>query len=171
VIEGVLRDAAPAIASAGMTLDRSIDPDLPHVIGDGGAIARCLENLVSNAIKYGATGGWMRVTASAANGPSSRRHRPEVAIAVEDHGLGIASSELRRIFEPFYRGASAQDSQIHGTGLGLSLARKLAHAMRGDIRVESELGKGSRFTLTLPAADMPTVTEQESLNEPVHTAD
>jgi two-component system phosphate regulon sensor histidine kinase PhoR len=137
------------------------------VIGDGGAVARCLENLVSNAIKYGATGGWVRVSASSVNG----RNRPEVAITVEDHGMGVASSDLRRIFEPFYRGKAAQDSQIHGTGLGLSLARKLAHAMRGEILVESEPGKGSRFTLTLPAAEMPTVTENESVNEPVHTAD
>jgi signal transduction histidine kinase len=170
VIEGVLRDTAPALASAGMTLERAIDPDLPHVIGDGGAVARCLENLVSNAIKYGAKGGWVRVSAATSNGAKGR-HRPEVAIVVEDHGLGIASSELRRIFEPFYRGTVAQESQIHGTGLGLSLARRLARAMRGEIRVESEVGKGSRFTLTLPAAEMPTVTENESLNEPVHTAD
>jgi signal transduction histidine kinase len=167
VIEGVLRDTLPAVTSAGMTLERAIDPELPHVMGDGGAISRCLENLVSNAIKYGATGGWVRVSATMAAG----RNRPEVAISVEDHGLGIASSELRRIFEPFYRGTAAQESQIHGTGLGLSLARRLARAMRGEIRVESEPGKGSRFTLTLPAAEMPTVTEQESLNEPVHTAD
>jgi signal transduction histidine kinase len=166
VIEGVLSDTQTAVASAGMTLERAIAHDLPHVMGDGGAIARCLENLVSNAIKYGATGGWLRVSAAAVPG----RH-PEVAISVEDHGSGIASSELRRIFEPFYRGTSALDSQIHGTGLGLSLARRLARAMRGEIQVESEVGKGSRFTLTLPAADMPTVTEQESVNEPVHTAD
>ncbi len=167
VIEGVLRDANTGITSAGIKLERAIDPDLPHVIGDGGAVARCLENLVSNAIKYGATGGWMRVAASTVVGG----HRPEVAITVEDHGLGIPSSEQRRIFEPFYRGTSALESQIHGTGLGLSLARKLAHSMKGTIRVESEVGKGTRFTLTLPAADMPTVTEHESLNEPVHTAD
>jgi len=167
VIDGVLRDHAPGIASAGMTLERAIDPELPHVMGDGGAVARCLENLVSNAVKYGAEGGWMRVSASSAGG----RNRPEVAIKVEDHGMGIASSDLRRIFEPFYRGKSAQDSQIHGTGLGLSLARKLAHAMRGDILAESEPGKGSRFTLTLPAAEMPLMSEQESVNEPVHTAD
>jgi signal transduction histidine kinase len=167
VIEGVLRDAAPAVSSAGITLERAIDPDLPHAIGDGGAIARCLENLISNAVKYGASGGWMRVSAS----PAVVRNRPEIAISVEDHGMGIAPSEQRRIFEPFYRGTSAQESQIHGTGLGLSLARKLAQAMRGSIEVESEQGKGSRFTLTLPAAEMPTVTEHESLNEPVHTAD
>jgi signal transduction histidine kinase len=170
VVEGVLRDAQPAVTSAGMTMERAIDGDLPHVIGDGGAIARCLENLVSNAMKYGANpggGGWMRVSATTKAG----RGRQEVAISVEDHGSGIAAAELRRIFEPFYRGTLALDSQIHGTGLGLSLARKLARAMRGDIQVESELGKGSRFTLTLPAAEMPTETENESINEPVHTAD
>ena len=167
VIDGVLRDNTPGITSTGMTLERAIDPDLPHVIGDGGAVARCLENLVSNAIKYGAAGGWIRVSASSVSG----RNRPEVAITVEDRGMGIASSDLRRIFEPFYRGKGAQDSQIHGTGLGLSLARKLAHAMRGEISVESDPGKGSRFTLTLPAAEMPAMTEQESVNEPVHIAD
>jgi len=167
VVDGVLRDNAAGIASAGMTLERAIDPELPHVIGDGGAVASCLENLVSNAIKYGAAGGWMRVSAS----QTDVRNRSEVAITVEDHGMGIASSDLRRIFEPFYRGKAAQDSQIHGTGLGLSLARRLARAMRGEILVESEPGKGSRFTLTLPAAEMPAMTENENINEPVHTAD
>ena len=58
-----------------------------------------------------------------------------------------------------------------GTGLGLSLARELAAAMRGDIRVESHPGQGSRFILRLPAAEMPTVTENESVHEPVHTTD
>jgi signal transduction histidine kinase len=171
VIEGVLRDTSPALASAGMTLERAIDPDLPHVMADGGAASRCLENLVSNAIKYGASGGWMRVSASLKSGSPNRRHRSDVVISVEDHGMGIASSDLRRVFEPFYRGKPAQDSQIHGTGLGLSLARKLARAMRGEIHVASEPGKGSCFTLTLPAAEMPTVTEHESVHEPVHTAD
>jgi len=167
LIEGVLRDTGPGIAAAGMTLERAIDPELPYSIGDAGAIARCLQNLMSNAIKYGESGHWMRVSAT----PATHRGRAAVAVSIEDHGIGIAPSDMRRIFEPFYRGKTAQDSQAHGTGLGLSLARELARAMRGEILVESQAGKGSRFTLLLPAADMPAVNENESLNEPVHTAD
>jgi len=138
-------------------------PDLlrlhPHAFADGRQQLNVVVFRQRIRFKYGAQGGWMRVSAASVNG----RNRPEVSITVEDRGMGIASADLRRIFEPFYRGKAAQDSQIHGTGLGLSLSRKLAHAMRGEILVESELGKGSRFTLTLPAADMPTMTVPASL--------
>jgi signal transduction histidine kinase len=75
-----------------------------------------------------------------------------VTIAVEDHGLGIAKSELHRIFDPFYRSPAVTAAQIHGTGLGLSLAKKIAEGMCGHVTVESEPGKGSTFTLHLPAA-------------------
>jgi signal transduction histidine kinase len=167
IIENVLRDTAPGIAAAGMSLERSIDPELPYAIGDAGAMTRCLQNLISNAVKYGASGHWVRISGF----PSTHRGKAAVAVSIEDRGIGIPASDIKRIFEPFYRGKAALDSQVHGTGLGLSLARELARAMRGDILVVSHPGQGSRFTFVLPAADMPAVNENESVNEPVHTAD
>ena len=167
IIEIVLRDTEPGIAAAGMTLERAIDPELPYAIGDAGAITRCLQNLISNAVKYGSSGHWVRISGF----PSTHRGKAAVSISIEDRGIGIPAPDIKRIFEPFYRGKAALDSQVHGTGLGLSLARELARAMRGDILVVSHPEQGSRFTLVLPAADMPAVNENESVNEPVHTAD
>ena len=73
-------------------------------------------------------------------------------VPVEDHGIGIGRSELKDIFEPFYRSSEARAAQIHGTGLGLSLARHLAEAMGGRLSVRSEIGLGSVFTLHLQLA-------------------
>ncbi|HJY08119.1 MAG TPA: sensor histidine kinase, partial [Bryobacteraceae bacterium] len=81
-----------------------------------------------------------------------------VQITVEDRGIGIPSAELKHIFEPFYRGQAARSAQIRGTGLGLSLAREAANSMGARITVESTVGKGSSFTLHIPAAYMNSST-------------
>jgi signal transduction histidine kinase len=78
----------------------------------------------------------------------------EVRISVEDHGIGIDASELQQIFEPFYRSPVVKAAQIHGTGLGLPLAKSIAEAMGGRISVVSKVGVGSRFTLHLPASQV-----------------
>jgi len=93
---------------------------------------------------------------------SPLRGRREIQIAVRDRGMGIAKSELARVFEPFYRSPAVVAEQIHGTGLGLSLSKNIAEAMGGHLTVESELGSGSVFTLHLPivednpASELPT---------------
>jgi signal transduction histidine kinase len=75
----------------------------------------------------------------------------EICIAVEDHGIGIDTSDLPHIFDPFYRSPAVAAAQIHGTGLGLPLAKSIAEAMGGKITVVTKLGVGSVFTLHLPA--------------------
>jgi signal transduction histidine kinase len=74
-----------------------------------------------------------------------------VAISVQDHGIGIDKSDLMHVFEPFYRSPAVRDAQIHGTGLGLPLAKNIAEAMGGRLTVESKLGVGSVFTVHLPS--------------------
>jgi signal transduction histidine kinase len=81
-----------------------------------------------------------------------------IQITVEDRGIGIPPNELSHIFEPFYRGHEARSAQIRGTGLGLSLAREAANSMGARITVKSTLGKGSAFTLHIPAAYMNSST-------------
>ena len=76
----------------------------------------------------------------------------EVQIAVLDKGIGIHRRELRRIFEPFYRSPSVTAAQIHGTGLGLPLVKRMVEAMNGRVTVSSEAGNGSSFVLHLPVA-------------------
>jgi len=133
----------------GFTVERGIDPNLPAVQADSAALVRCLENLVLNAFKYGAQGRWARVSASQSEGGA------RVRVSVEDHGPGIDPAELPHIFQPFYRGKAALAAQIHGAGLGLSLARDIAEGMGGSLEVSSQPGHGSIFTLELPAAAQP----------------
>jgi two-component system phosphate regulon sensor histidine kinase PhoR len=85
----------------------------------------------------------MRISAQSGNGV--------VEIKVEDRGIGIASTELWQIFEPFYRSKDVVDAQIHGNGLGLALVKQIVEAHSGRIFVESEPGKGSVFTIEIPA--------------------
>jgi signal transduction histidine kinase len=132
------------------TVEEQVEPNLPCVSGDLPAVCRCLENLITNAIKYSGKNRHIRISATV---HELNHHRKEIRISVEDHGIGISSSELRHIFEPFYRSPKVTAAQIHGTGLGLSLATHLSEAMGGRISVVSEIGVGSIFTLHLPAAD------------------
>jgi len=89
-----------------------------------------------------------------------RRHR-EIRISVQDRGMGISRADLPHIFEPFYRCPAAVEGQIHGTGLGLPIAKSLAEAMGGRLSVDTETGSGSVFTLHLPV-----IGESASQNAP-----
>lgn len=126
-------------------------PDaLPHVLADPNSLAHCLQNLLTNAAKYANESGWIGVTART----SESSKGPQLEISVEDRGQGIRPEDLPHIFEPFYRGKRAIEDQIHGTGLGLSLVKRIMEAHSGAIDVHSVPGQGSTFTLRLPAAQV-----------------
>lgn len=150
VLDAALKDTAGLIQNAGFTVEQDIAPNLPMITGDLSALSHCLQNLITNAVKYGGDARWMRIQARAQNKDRSAK---EVQISVEDKGMGIGAAELQRIFEPFYRSSSVSAAQIHGTGLGLPLAKDIAEAMGGKLTVASEQGKGSCFTLHLPVAE------------------
>ncbi len=150
-VASVLANISPLPEAAGVAMEREIDPQLPPVQADTAALARCLENLVLNALKYGGDSRWVRVRAETF--PQQAGGAARVRICVEDRGPGIDPADLPHIFEPFYRGKAAQAAQIHGTGLGLSLARDMAEAMGGRLEASSQPGRGSTFTLELPAAE------------------
>jgi len=152
VIAAALAGTEELINSSEVRVEPSIQPGLPPVMGDLSALSHCLQNLITNGIKYGGEDRWLAVRATAAEESGNPGC---VRITVEDHGAGIARSELREIFQPFYRGADATAAQIHGTGLGLPLARSVAEAMGGRLSVVSELGKGSSFTIHLRVAEQP----------------
>jgi signal transduction histidine kinase len=109
-----------------------------------------LHNLISNAVKYG--GDDRQITLRSFTSPGPQRSSREVRISVADRGIGIDSSEIDHIFDPFYRSPRVNAAQIHGTGLGLSLAKRIAESMGGRISVSSELSTGSTFTLHLQIA-------------------
>jgi signal transduction histidine kinase len=99
-------------------------------------------NLLSNAVKYSDTERWIAVRVF--------RRAGQIAIQVEDHGIGIAAAEQRRIFEEFYRVDQRLSSAQQGLGLGLTLVRRIVDAHGGTVQVESTPGAGACFTVWLP---------------------
>jgi signal transduction histidine kinase len=149
ILQRVRRNMASLIIEQSCIIEEVIEPGLPRVFGDLLAVCSCLENLITNAIKYGGIDRRVRISACL----QTTENGKEVAISIQDRGIGIHSSELRQIFEPFYRSPEATLAQIPGTGLGLSVCKHLAEAMGGRLSVISEVGVGSVFTLHLLPAD------------------
>jgi signal transduction histidine kinase len=108
--------------------------------------------LITNALKYGSEQKWIGIQARLTEHGLKGK---EVQISVADRGIGIAAEEIRHIFEPFYRSPSVTAAQIHGTGLGLPLAKSIVEAMQGQVTVKSAPGRGSTFTLHLPCVEHP----------------
>ena len=107
-------------------------------------LEQAILNLMANAIKFNKPGGEVRVSATV-------NDAHQVAIVIADTGVGIPSQDLPRIFERFYRIDKARSRQVGGTGLGLSIVKHVVERMNGAIEVESQLGRGSVFTLRLPS--------------------
>ncbi|HUS08273.1 MAG TPA: HAMP domain-containing sensor histidine kinase [Bryobacteraceae bacterium] len=127
--------------------ERNIAPDLPPISADPTTLQLALQNLLTNAAKYG-TGEWVGVSASL----DSRESGGMVEVVVSDHGEGISADEIGKIFDPFYRGMKAVEDQVHGTGLGLSLAKRIVEAHGGTLSVRSEVDQGTHFIMRIPAA-------------------
>jgi PAS domain S-box-containing protein len=147
VVDRCLAQVAPLVAAKGLTLrHETADADgvVPiHVLGDETRLTQILLNLLSNAVKFTEAGG-IEVRC--------RQHGDTVEIRVRDTGQGIAPELQRRIFDEFYQVESELTRRAGGTGLGLGIARRLARMMSGDIRVRSQPGRGSEFTVELPSA-------------------
>ena len=129
-------------ARHGITLQVDLEPQLGELVGDERKIKQVLLNLLSNAVKFTPDGGRITLTAG--------RTDDAIEIAVTDTGIGIASEDQTAIFEEFRQVGADETRKQEGTGLGLTLARKFVELHGGRIWVESEVGRGSTFTITLP---------------------
>ena len=124
----------------GLDLAAFVDPRLPQIISDPVRLGQVVSNLVNNALKFTERGS-VRL--------SVRVEHQSVRIAVSDTGIGIAQDKLGSIFESFSQADQSTTRNFGGTGLGLTISQRLAHALGGEIMVQSELGKGSTFSVTL----------------------
>jgi signal transduction histidine kinase len=159
MVAEAVKASAVMIAENGVEVEVHAPPSLPPVRGDRAALRRALQNLIQNSARHAAAGRWIGITAQAAHAGRA----DVVRITVRDRGPGIPAGEESRIFQAFYRGRQALAAGVSGSGLGLSLVQRIAEAHGGRIEVESAPGRGSAFTLVLPAAaaDAQLVTAAE----------
>ncbi|RLC62066.1 MAG: hypothetical protein DRI48_10000 [Chloroflexi bacterium] len=127
------------------SLEVQIATDLPPVVGNPVRLGQVVSNLLSNAIKYTPTGGHISVSVTAQDGE-------QIVLAVRDDGIGISQDDLPHIFDKFYRADRPETADIVGSGLGLSIVKTIVEKHQGRTWVESQLGKGTTFTIVLPAA-------------------
>jgi two-component system phosphate regulon sensor histidine kinase PhoR len=132
-------------SSRKVTLELALTDELPHAVGDHDELIIVFQNLVDNAIKYTKPSTAVRVAAKPVG-------EDRVAVAVSDDGDGIAAVHLPRLTERFYRVDAARSRQLGGTGLGLAIVKHVVNRHRGRLDIQSTPGKGSTFTVTLPAA-------------------
>ncbi len=142
-IESAVDQQLAAAARKGITLATTLPRRPLRIHHDSPRIGQVMTNLVGNALKFTARGGEVRVTASLTIGGGAR-------IEVADTGVGIHPTELPRIFERFYRGSGANEARGTGSGLGLAIVKSIVDMHHGTIEVESRVGHGSRFVVTLP---------------------
>ncbi len=144
-IEVILSSFKPMTDGKSIQIKIEVEKDLPSVYGDREKIAQIMINLVGNAIKFTPEGGTIFVSAKSYHGNGKM-----VAISVRDSGVGIPEDQLEKVFEKFHQVEESLRRSTGGTGLGLAITKGLVEAHNGKVWVESEIGKGSTFTFTLP---------------------
>lgn len=157
LIREVVEMIEPQAVQKNINLSYSADGDGIDIISDYEKCRHILQNIVANAVKFTETGG-VEVSLEVKNN--------RIYIAVSDTGIGIAKEHLNHIFDEFRQADGSNSRKYGGTGLGLTIARKYAELLGGKIEVESIRGKGSRFTLSLPAQLV--LPENDSVNDEAH---
>lgn len=142
VIEDVLSSYRYQIVNSGFDVKTNIQPNLPPVVIDRDAMAQAISNLLDNAIKYSREVKQLSIT--------TERRGSDLSIEIADRGIGIPRAEQAKVFEKFYRVGNGLVHDVKGSGLGLSLVKHIIEAHNGTISVESDVGKGTRFTILLP---------------------
>lgn len=146
IIESVLSIYSYQFEQLKFHVEKSLDGKLPDIEIDDEAIAEALHNLIDNAIKYSNQEKFIRITTFA--------DKRNIVLTVEDHGIGIPQEHHIKIFEKFYRVSHGLIHTAKGSGLGLAIVQHIIHSHGGTISVESEIGKGSRFVISLPIKEI-----------------
>lgn len=144
VVDQAIQNVQPLAQEGGNPIEVHRDEDIPQVMADPTSLIHCLANLLTNAVKFGSPGAPITV------GVSHESRKGRVRISVHNQGPGIDVDELPHLFEPFYRGHDT--SRIPGSGLGLSLVRRMMTRQKGEVSVETAPGAGATFTLHIPVA-------------------
>jgi len=142
LVSDTLESFAELAKQQAVTLEGNVDSDVDPVLMDTQAIGRVLNNLIGNSLRHTANKGRVSVWV--------RRTIQGVEVTVSDTGTGIRADDLPHIFERFYRGEKSRNRSTGGAGLGLAIARGIVQAHGGDIKVDSEIGKGTQFTFYIP---------------------
>lgn len=144
VLESVVSSIRWMQGKKALDLSLELAPDLPRITTDRRKLVQIVLNLLANAVKFTPEGGSVRL--------SSRRDGDRVLVAVSDTGIGIPAGEVEHIFDEFRQVDGSTSREFGGVGLGLALVRRLSDLLGGEVRVQSEVGAGSTFTLDLPLA-------------------
>ena len=155
IVTSVVETQRHQAVQLGIMLESHFSSDLPLICGNPGYLRQTIECLIENALKFTSTGGFVKIEAM-----------PEddwVSIRVTDTGIGIAADKVGSIFDTFYQIDGSITRQYDGLGLGLAVAKAVVEAHGGSIRVESQPGQGSCFTLKLPALPLENVVDERTL--------
>ncbi len=154
VLSRIVAAMEPMVKAQDTKLLVDVPDDLPRLPADADQLAQLFTNLLDNALKYGQRGGEIRLSASAA--PDTRFPAGGVVVTVADDGAGIAREHIPRLTERFYRVDKGCSRAVGGTGLGLAIVKHVVNRHRGRLVIESELGKGTAFSVWLPTPDART---------------
>jgi len=145
----VKKSTRSLVTQKNLKLKSKVDAKLPRMMADERKIRQILLNLISNAIKFTPEGGQIQINADYQNG-ADHAGDPWVEISVKDSGIGIEAEHLNSVFDPFKQVDQSTTREYQGTGLGLALTKRFVEIQGGEIWVESEFGKGSKFIFRLP---------------------
>lgn len=143
-IKTIVEEIKPLAIERNITVTYDSTPELPNVLVDEGRFKEVIMNFLSNSIKYGNEGGWVKISTEVSD--------KLVSVKVADNGLGISETDQKHLFEKFFRSDSVKKTSIQGTGLGLFITKELVEKMGGSVRVESIVGKGTAFIATFRRA-------------------
>ena len=147
IVNAAVEVVAERFEASGSRLDVTVAAGLPAITGDAEALVTVLVNLLDNAQKYTENDKQISLSVSCDHG--------QVRLAVKDNGIGLSNREAKNVFDRFYQVDQSLTRRVSGCGLGLSIVQFIVKAHRGSVSVSSQLGRGSTFTVTLPAAEDP----------------